>query len=199
MPRPIIQRICVFCGSRPGSRPEYLDAARELGRLLAERRIGLVYGGASVGVMGVLADAALQAGGEVIGVIPDGLVRREVAHHHLTDLRVVGSMHERKALMAELSDAVIALPGGFGTFEELFEAITWAQLGLARKPIGVLNVGGFYDGLLGLVEHAIEEGFVPAPDRALVLHAATPVELLDRIVTYEPTPPTQKWLEPGEA
>ena len=195
MPRPIIRRICVFCGSRPGSRPEYLDAARQFGSLLAERRIGLVYGGASVGVMGALANAVLGGGGEVIGVIPEGLVRREVAHHHLTEQRVVGSMHERKALMAELSDAVIALPGGFGTFEELFETITWSQLGIERKPIGVLNVGGFYDGLLALVEHAIEEGFVPAPDRALILHAAEPDVLLDRIVDYEPPAPARKWLQ----
>ena len=195
MPRPPIQRICVFCGSRPGSRPEYLEAARQLGSLLAERRIGLVYGGASVGVMGALANAALRAGSEVIGVIPESLVRWEVAHDHLTEMKVVNSMHERKALMAELSDAVIALPGGFGTFEELFETITWSQLGIERKPIGVLNVGGFYDGLLALVEHAIEEGFVPAQDRALILHAAEPAVLLDRIVNYEPPVPTRKWLQ----
>jgi len=198
MPRSPLQRICVFCGSRPGSRPEYLGAARRLGGLLAERRIGLVYGGASVGVMGALANAVLSGGGEVIGVIPDGLVRREVAHHHLTEQRIVGSMHERKALMAELSDAVIALPGGFGTFEELFETITWSQLGIERKPIGILNVGGFYDGLLALVEHAIEEGFVPAPDRALVLAAAEPDVLLDRIMSYAPPAPTHKWLRPNE-
>ena len=190
--------ICVFCGSRPGSRPEYLDAARELGRLLAQRRIGLVYGGASVGVMGTLANAVLREGGEVIGVMPESLVRWEVAHDHLTDLRVVGSMHERKALMAELSDAVIALPGGFGTFEELFETITWAQLGIDRKAIGILNVGGFYDGLLALVEHAIEEGFVPVPDRALVLHAAEPDVLLDLVVDYEPAAPVRKWLQPNQ-
>src|SRR5687768_334010 len=174
MPRPIIQRICVFCGSRPGSRPEYLGAARELGRLLAERRIGLVYGGASVGMMGALANAVLAGGGEVIGVIPDPLVRRELAHDHLTELRIVGSMHERKALMTELSDAVIALPGGFGTLEELFETITWSQLGIHRKAIGVLNVGGFYDGLLALVGHAIAEGFVPEHDRDLILAASEP-------------------------
>ena len=195
MPRPPIQRICVFCGSRPGGRPEYLEAARQLGSLLAERRIGLVYGGASVGVMGALANAALRAGGEVIGVMPESLVRWEVAHDHLTEMKVVNSMHERKALMAELSDAVIALPGGFGTFEELFETITWSQLGIERKPIGVLNVGGFYDGLLALVEHAIEEGFVPAQDRALILHAAEPAVLLDQIVNYEPPAPTRKWLQ----
>ena len=195
MPRPIIQRICVFCGSRPGSRPEYLEAARQLGRLLAERRIGLVYGGASVGMMGAVADAVLTGGGEVIGVIPEALVQRELAHSHLTELRVVSSMHERKALMAELSDGVIALPGGFGTFEELFETITWSQLGIHRKAIGVLNVGGFYDGLLALMEHAIEEGFVPAQHRDLILEAAEPGALLDLIASYEPPEPTRKWLE----
>jgi uncharacterized protein (TIGR00730 family) len=195
MPRPTIERICVFCGSRPGDRPEYLDAARQLGRLLAERRIGLVYGGASVGVMGALANAVLRGGGEVIGVIPEALVQRELAHDHLTELRVVDSMHERKALMAELSDAVIALPGGFGTFEELFETITWSQLGIHRKAIGVLNVGGFYNGLLSLMEHAIEEGFVPAQDRELILEAAEPEVLLDRIFGYEPPAPARKWLQ----
>src|SRR6266496_1559672 len=158
MPRQPVGRICVFCGSRPGIRPEYLDAARRLGTLLAERRIGLVYGGASVGVMGAVADAALRGGGEVIGVIPKALERRELAHDNLTELRVVESMHERKALMAELSDVVIALPGGFGTFEELFETITWSQLGIHRKAIGILNVSGFYDGMLALIDHAIEEG-----------------------------------------
>ena len=198
MPRPSIQRICVFCGSRPGSRPEYLEAARQLGGLFAERRIGLVYGGASVGMMGAVADAVLTGGGEVIGVIPDALVQRELAHDHLTELRVVSSMHERKALMAELSDGVIALPGGFGTFEELFETITWSQLGIHRKAIGVLNVGGFYDGLLSLVEHAIEEGFVPAQHRDLILEAAEPEALLDLISGYEPPAPTRKWLQPNQ-
>lgn len=196
MPRAIVKRICVFCGSRPGSRPEYLDAARELGRLLAERRIGLVYGGASVGMMGALANAVLNGGGEVIGVIPQSLVQRELAHDDLTELRIVNSMHERKALMAELSDAVIALPGGFGTFEELFETITWSQLGIHRKAIGILNVGGFYDGLLNLVEHAIAEGFVMISDREMFLHAAAPDVLLERLVSYEPpAAPSFKWLK----
>ena len=198
MPRPIIQRICVFCGSRPGGRPAYLEAARHLGRLLAERRIGLVYGGASVGVMGAVADAVLTGGGEVIGVIPEALVQRELAHDHLTELRVVSSMHERKALMAELSDAVIALPGGFGTFEELFETITWSQLGIHRKAIGILNVGGFYNGLLSLMDHAIEEGFVPAQHRDLILEADEPEALLDSIAGYEPPAPARKWLQPNQ-
>jgi len=193
-----VGRICVYCGSRPGNRPEYLEAARRLGGLLAERRIGLVYGGASVGMMGAVADAALKGGGEVIGVIPHALVQRELAHDHLTELRVVADMHERKALMAQLSDAMIALPGGFGTFEELFETITWSQLGIHRKAIGLLNVGGFYDGLLALVQHAIDEGFVPPEHRALILEAAEPDALLDLIVGYEPPPPVRKWLTPDE-
>ena len=193
-----VGRICVYCGSRPGNRPEYLEAARRLGALLAERRIGLVYGGASVGMMGAVADAVLTGGGEVIGVIPHALVQRELAHDHLTELRVVADMHERKALMAQLSDAMIALPGGFGTFKELFETITWSQLGIHRKAIWLLNVSGFYDGLLALVQHAIEEGFVPPEHRALILEAAEPEALLDSIVGYEPPPPVRKWLTPDE-
>ena len=193
-----VGRICVYCSSRPGNRPEYLEAARRLGALLAERRIGLVYGGASVGMMGAVADAALRGGGEVIGVIPHALVQRELAHDHLTELRVVADMHERKALMAQLADAMIALPGGFGTFEELFETITWSQLGIHRKAIGLLNVSGFYDGLLALVQHAIDEGFVPPEHRALILEAAEPEALLDLIVGYEPPPPVRKWLTPDE-
>jgi uncharacterized protein (TIGR00730 family) len=198
MPRATIGRICVFCGSRPGNRPEYVVAARQLGTLLAERRIGLVYGGASVGVMGAIADAALKNGGEVIGVIPSGLVRKEIAHDHLTELRIVESMHERKALMADLSDAVIALPGGFGTFEELFETITWSQLGIHRKAFGVLNVNGFYDALLALVDHSIDEGFVPTEHRQLILQATEPEVLLDLIVGYEPPPPIVKWIRKDE-
>jgi uncharacterized protein (TIGR00730 family) len=188
----------VFCGSRPGNRPEYLNAARRLGALLAERRIGLVYGGASVGVMGAIADAVLRGGGEVIGVIPKALVRHELAHEHLTELRIVESMHERKALMAELSDAVIALPGGFGTLEELFETITWSQLGIHHKAFGVLNVGGFYDGLLALVQHAIDEGFVPPEHLGLILKAEEPAELLDLLIGYEPPPPVVKWIRPDQ-
>jgi uncharacterized protein (TIGR00730 family) len=193
-----IGRICVYCGSRPGNRPEYLDTARRLGSLLAARGIGLVYGGASVGVMGAVADAVLKAGGEVIGVIPQGLVRREIAHDHLTELRIVKDMHERKALMADLSDAMVALPGGYGTFEELFETITWSQLGIHRKAIGLLNVRGFYDGLLALVDHAIDEGFVPPEHRGLIVEAAEPDVLLDLVAGYKPPPPIVKWLRPDE-
>ena len=198
MPRPTIRRICVFCGSRPGNRPEYVDAARKLGSLLAERSIGLVYGGARVGVMGAVADATLRGGGEVIGVIPKALVQHELAHDHLTELRVVASMHERKALMAELSDGVIALPGGYGTFEELFETLTWSQLGIHDKAFGVLNIGGFYDGLLALVDHAVDEGFIPEQHRALVLEATEPEAMLDLLTAYEPPPPVVKWLKPSD-
>ena len=198
MPRPAIRRICVFCGSRPGNRPEYVEAARKLGSLLAERGIGLVYGGARVGIMGAVADAALKGGGEVIGVIPKALVQHELAHDHLTELRVVASMHERKALMAELSDGVIALPGGFGTFEELFETLTWSQLGIHDKAFGVLNIGGFYDGLLALVDHAVTEGFIPEQHRALVLEATEPEAMLDLLTAYEPPPPVVKWLKPSD-
>lgn len=198
MPPATITRICVFCGSRPGRRPEYLETARQLGRLLVERNIGLVYGGASVGIMGAIANAVLKGGGEVIGVIPQALMQPEVAHDHLTDLRVVATMHERKALMAELSDAVIALPGGLGTFEELFETLTWSQLGIHRKAFGFLNVSGFYDALLGLIEHSIDEGFVLPEHRALIVEASDPATLLDRIIAYEPPPPVRKWLRPDQ-
>ncbi len=198
MPRKPIGRICVFCGSRPGARPEYRDLAWRLGERLAERRIGLVYGGASVGLMGAVADAHLSRGGDVIGVIPEALERKELAHPRVADLRVVGSMHERKALMAELADAFIALPGGFGTFEELFEIITWGQLGMHHKPLAVLNVAGFYDGLLGLVDHAVQEGFIPEGHRGLILSATDPDELLDLVLGYEPPPPVTKWIRPEQ-
>src|SRR5918998_846840 len=189
-----IGRICVFCGSRPGGRPEYVDTARHLGERMAARGIGLVYGGGHVGLMGTVADAVLRAGGEVIGVIPDSLVQRELSHHGLSELHVVGSMHERKALMADRADAFIALPGGFGTFEELLEIVTWAQLGLHRKAVGVLNVGGFYDGLLALVDHAIQEGFIPDDNRALLLESRESGALLDLVIGFEPPPPVEKWI-----
>jgi uncharacterized protein (TIGR00730 family) len=172
------KRICVFCGSSPGRGGTYRDAAARLGRLLAERRIGVVYGGASVGTMGVVADAALGAGGEVVGVIPQTLVDREVAHAGLTALHVVADMHERKALMAELSDGFIALPGGAGTLEELFEVWTWAQLGLHTKPIGLLDVAGFYAPLAVMLDHMVDEGFLAAANRDLVVRDPDPVALL---------------------
>lgn len=176
-----MKRVCVFCGSSPGSNPDYARAARSLGTLLGEMGIGLVYGGASVGLMGALADAVLARGGDVIGVIPNHLVSKEVAHQGLSDLRVVASMHERKALMAELSDGFIALPGGLGTFEEFCEILTWAQLGLHHKPTGLLNVLGYYDLLLALLDQGVREQFVRPHHRELVLSAADPTELLQQM------------------
>jgi uncharacterized protein (TIGR00730 family) len=173
-----LRRICVFCGSRSGLGDAYVTAARALGRTLAERGLAVVYGGGNVGLMGELADAALAGGGEVIGVIPEALVRKEVAHTGLTELRVVASMHERKAQMADLSDAFIALPGGMGTFEELFEILTWAQLGLHEKPCGLLDVCGYFAPLCELLDHAVAEGFVDARHRRLLLHSTSSDELL---------------------
>jgi uncharacterized protein (TIGR00730 family) len=184
----------VFTGSSPGSRVEYRQTAEALGRLLAERGIGLVYGGARVGLMGAVADATLAAGGTVIGVIPQSLVDREVAHTGLTELRVVASMHERKATMADLSDAFVALPGGFGTLEEFFEVLTWAQLGLHRKGCGLLNVAGYFDGLLAFADHAVTERFLRRDNREMVLVADDPAHLLERLARYEP-PAVDKWLD----
>jgi uncharacterized protein (TIGR00730 family) len=152
-----MKRVCVFCGSSSGSRPEYRTAAEELGTEVVRRKIGLVYGGGNVGLMGVIADAVLKAGGEVMGVIPENLMAKEVGHNGLTKLHVVRSMHERKALMADLSDAFIALPGGFGTLEEFCEIVTWSQLGLHTKPCGILNVQGYYSPLLAMFDHAVKD------------------------------------------
>jgi uncharacterized protein (TIGR00730 family) len=181
-----LQRICVFCGSSVGSHPAYAAAARELGRTLAERGLGIVFGGGKVGLMGVLADAALEAGGEVIGVIPEALVAREIGHDRLTKLHVVRSMHERKTLMADLADAFIALPGGYGTFEEFFEAVTWTQLGIHRKPCGLLNVEGYYDALLALLDRAVSDGFIRAANRELVLDAPDVPTLLKKLEAFHP-------------
>lgn len=189
-----VRRICVFTGSSPGARPEYAAAASALGREIAGRDLGLVYGGANVGLMGVLADAALAAGGEVVGVIPAPLVAYEVAHTGLTDLRITRSMHERKATMAELSDGFIALPGGLGTLEEFFEVLTWAQLGFHGKPCGVLDVGGYYDGLLRFLDHSVAERFVKPAHRAMVLTADAPDVLLDRMAAHR-APADGKWLD----
>lgn len=191
-----IRSVCVFCGSSPGRRPDYTTAARTLGDALAETGRRLVYGGGNVGLMGVLADAALEAGGEVVGVIPRHLVDREVAHSGLTDLRVVNSMHERKQVMADLSDAFIVLPGGLGTLEEFFEIWTWGQLGLHRKPYGLLNVAGYFDPLLAFLDHTVGERFVAADHRALLRVACDPGELLAGLDTHVP-PPTAKWLDRG--
>jgi uncharacterized protein (TIGR00730 family) len=193
-----MRRIGVFCGSQVGIKRQYREAAEELGSLLASRDLGLVYGGGHVGLMGVLADATLQAGGEVIGVIPEAMVARELAHGNVTELQVVPSMHARKARMAELSDAFIAMPGGYGTFEELFEIITWAQLGIHRKPIGLLNVAGYYDGLLACIEQAIAEGFIKPEHRQLTVMAATPTALFDALVRHT-MPPAAAWLTSEQA
>ena len=189
-----MKRICVFCGSSPGARPEYAQVARQLGHILAERNLGLVYGGGSVGMMGVVADAALQAGGEVIGVIPKKLFQKEgVAHAHLSKLHVVDSMHERKALMAELADAFIALPGGLGTIEEFFEVLTWAQLGIHWKPCGLLDVCHYYDKLLEFLDDAVAQRFVKAEHRSMVLVAETPEMLLQQFQSYQ-APQVDKWI-----
>ncbi|CAM3934743.1 TIGR00730 family Rossman fold protein [Kibdelosporangium persicum] len=172
-------RVCVFCGSQPGRRPLYASAAADLGRLLAKRGITLVYGGASVGTMGVIADAALEAGGEVIGVIPVSMMDRELAHEGLTELHVVGSMHERKALMAELSDGFLAMPGGAGTLDELFEIWTWAQIGIHSKPIGIVDIDGFYQPLVRMVEHMVAEGFIRSGYREFITVDPDPVKILD--------------------
>lgn len=189
----MIKTVCVFCGSRPGSTPEYLEAGRKLGEVLAQGGRTLVYGGASVGVMGALADSALVAGGRVIGVMPMSLSRREIAHGFLTEFHAVGSMHERKALMEKRAEGFIALPGGFGTFDETFEIITWAQLGMHAKPIGFLNVRGFFEPLLAMVEKAIAEGFIPEEHRALLLVDSDPAALLAKMDAYVPPGPVQKW------
>ena len=174
-----MRRVCVFAGSSAGTRAEYRAAASELGRALAARETGLVYGGARVGLMGIVADAVLAGGGEAIGVIPSAMVAREIAHGGLTDLRVVSSMHERKAAMADLADAFIALPGGWGTWEELFEVVTWAQLGLHQKPCGLLNVQGYFDPLLAFVAHAVEEGFVRREHARMLVVSSAAEPLLD--------------------
>lgn len=193
-----MKRVCVFCGSSHGSRPEYRAATEELVCSLARRGLGLVFGGGGIGLMKVMADAGLQVGLEIIGVIPEALVAKELAHRGLSDLRIVRSMHERKALMAELADAFIALPGGFGTLEELCEVLTWAQLGLHRKPSGLLNVAGYFDPLLAFFDHALAERFLRPEHRAMVLVDSDPETLLDHLATFQP-PDLDKWIQPDEA
>jgi uncharacterized protein (TIGR00730 family) len=189
-----VRRVCVYAGSNPGSHPAYAGAARALATTMAERGIGLVYGGGKVGLMGVLADTMLGAGGEAIGVMPRALIEREIGHPGLTELKVVDSMHERKALMARLSDAFVAVPGGIGTLEELIEVYTWSQLGIHDKACGVLNVRGYYDHLAALLDHAVAEGFLRPQHRAVLSVASEPAELLDRLAAFEP-PAIGKWLE----
>jgi len=193
-----VTRVCVFCGSSAGVRPEYAEAAGDLAAGLARRRLGLVYGGGAVGLMGVLADAALAAGVEVIGVIPRPLARRELAHTGLTELRLVDSMHERKATMAALADGFIALPGGLGTLEETLEILTWAQLGIHTKPVAALNAAGYWDNLIRLLGHAIAEGFVRREYAELMLFADTPTELLDRMTAWQPPALQRAWLSPSQ-
>ncbi len=198
-----IARICVFCGSSIGRREIYAEQARNFGRALAAHAIDLVYGGGGIGVMGTVADAVVEAKGKVIGVIPYSLATKERAHQSSNhngsvELRVVNTMHERKAMMAELADAFVALPGGFGTFDELFEIITWGQLGIHQKPIGLLNVEGYFDPLLAMIDRAIEEGFVSPRYRGLLVVSADIEDLLDRIFTYQPIEGVVQWIEMSE-
>ncbi len=188
-----IEHVCVFCGSSPGSDPIYVEAAQQLGRLLVQRRLGVVFGGGGVGLMGALANAAMAAGGHVTGVIPEQLMARELGHTELSELRVVDSMHARKALMMELSDAFIALPGGAGTLEELSEVWTWGQLGIHHKPLGLLNVAGYYTPFLAFLDQMVEQGFLAPKHRAMVLVETDAVALLDRLCHYRP-PDVPQWL-----
>lgn len=188
-----MNNICVYCGSSPGRLEAYADGARALAKALVARDLGLVYGGASIGLMGLVADTVLQLGGRAVGVIPKALARKEVAHKGLTELHVTQSMHERKTLMAELSDGFIAMPGGIGTFEEIFEVWTWAQLGIHAKPCGLLNVAGYYDGLTTFLDHAAAEQFLKSQHRAVLIVEQQPAALLDRFASYQP-PSVQKWL-----
>jgi len=192
-----MRAVCVYCGSSAGAETVFAEAARELGSLLAERGLGLVYGGARVGLMGALADATLAAGGSVVGVIPASLQSRELAHGGLTELVVVDSMHERKAIMAERADAFLALPGGLGTLEELFEVLTWAQLGIHAKPCGVLDVAGYWGPLLDFLDRAVDRGFLTRLSRDLLMVDDDAAKLLDRFATYEPAP-RRRWLDASE-
>ncbi len=188
-----MKSVCVFCGSSPGVNGDYLKTARDLGQLLAMRGITTVYGGASVGVMGALADGALDAGGRVIGIIPESLVSRELAHKSLHELKVVGTMHQRKAMMNDLSDGFISLPGGIGTLEELFEVLSWAQIGIHRKPCGLLNAAGYYDRLLDFLDYAVSQGFVGPNQRELLLVEEDPEALLGLMESYQP-PLHDRWM-----
>ncbi len=188
-----MKQICVFCGSNMGTRQVYREAARALGTAMAARGIGLVYGGGNVGLMGEIADAVMDAGGSVIGIMPSHLVAKEIQHKKLTDLRIVTSMHERKALMADLADGFIAMPGGFGTYDEFCEVVTWAQLGLHQKPCGILNSAGFYDAMLVMFDHATDEGFVRPVHRNMLIVASEPEPLLERMQDYR-APVLEKWI-----
>ncbi len=189
--------VCVFCGSSPGARPAYADAARALGSSLVAAGVGLVYGGAQVGLMGIVADTVMSAGGSVVGVIPRSLEEREIAHYGLTELRVVSSMHERKAAMADLADGFIALPGGMGTMEEMFEILTWAQLGMHEKPCGLLDVDGYFTGLLSFLDHMVAERFLHPDHRAMLQVDSDPSSLLAAFQAYQPIA-VAKWIDRGE-
>ena len=190
-----VQSACIFCGSSPGARPVYTEATEDLGTLLVQNGITLVFGGATVGLMGRLADTVVSEGGEAIGVIPQALVDREIAHLGLTELHVVDTMHERKQRMADLSDAFVALPGGLGTLDELFEIYTWAQLGMHSKPIGLLNVEGYFDGLTSFLEHAVAERFVRADHREMLIVEEEPAPMLERLASFDPASLTPKWID----
>lgn len=193
-----VNRVCVFCGSRPGADPAYLEAAKAMGKAIASRGMTLVYGGAKVGLMGAVADAALAAGGQVVGIIPKSLVTKEIAHDGLTELFLTDSMHERKERMIMLSDAFVSMPGGFGTYDELFEVLTLAQIGIHDKPQGMLNVKGFFDPLVKLLEHTIAASFAAPQHSALYVVEPTPEDLLDRLLAWTPPPLGQKWVDrPG--
>jgi len=193
-----MKQVCVFCGSSAGRDPAHREAAEGLGRLLARRGMGLVFGGGHVGLMGVVADAVLEAGGKAVGVIPRGLQARELGHRGLDELRVVESMHERKATMAELADGFVALPGGMGTLEETTEVLTWAQLGIHRKPVGLLDVRGYWRPLVTFLDHAVREGFLRQDHRAMVLVEEDPAELLERMLRYR-SPVQERWLDVEES
>lgn len=190
-----IQSICVYCGSRPGSRPEYVRAAVELGRAFARKHVCLVYGGASVGLMGALADSVLDSGGEVVGILPRWLEDKEVGHAGLHELHIVDSMHARKARMIERSDAFIAMPGGLGTFDELFEALTWSQVGLHQKPIGLLDIGGYFEPFRALVRHAVVEGFALPEHESLFVSDSDPDALIEALGAFERPSYGSKWVE----
>ncbi len=192
-----MKNITVFCGSNSGFRTEYREAAETLARLFVQNNIRLVYGGGNVGLMGIIADEVMRLGGEVIGIIPDSLDKKEVGHRGITELRVVESMHERKAQMAELADGFIAMPGGIGTFEEFFEILTWAQLGFHDKPCAVLNIAGYYDGLLALCDNAVSEGFLRPAHRQLILDDSNPEILLEKMRNLKPVP-VEKWIDKEE-
>ena len=187
-------RLAVYCGSSPGADPAYAAAARALGREMAARGIGLVFGGGHVGLMGAIADAVLEAGGEVIGVIPEALRDKELAHQGCTELHVVSTMHERKSLMADYAKGFIAMPGGFGTFDEIFEMLTWGQLGYHTRPCGFLNVAGYYDALFACLDSCVEARFVTRVHREMIIAATDPAELLDRMAAFQP-PDQAKWLD----